>query len=114
MGARKTQHLRRRFILTLVNRTQRHDFSPLLLWLIESWINCRCGPPYLQLRRFLGKIEAAWPILRGVATCLATGHAAGTAASLAARGNSKVRNLNIQALQQFLKEQQAILSTASD
>lgn len=49
--------------------------------------------------------------LRGAATCLATGHAAGTAAALAARENGSVRDLDIQAIQHVLKEQQAILST---
>lgn len=41
---------------------------------------------------------------------MATGHAAGTAAALAARGNSSVRDVDIHALQRVLKEQQAILS----
>jgi hypothetical protein len=49
--------------------------------------------------------------LRGAATCLATGHAAGTAAALAAKGGSRVRDLDIEALQRMLKEQGAILST---
>ncbi len=49
--------------------------------------------------------------LRGAATCLATGHAAGTAAALAAKGGARVRDLNIEALQGVLKEQGAILST---
>jgi hypothetical protein len=49
--------------------------------------------------------------LRGAATCLATGHAAGTAAALAARGNGKVRDLDIEAVQDTLRAQEAILST---
>nr|MDO8133415.1 FAD-dependent oxidoreductase [Candidatus Njordarchaeum guaymaensis] len=48
--------------------------------------------------------------LRGAATCLATGHAAGCAAALVAKGNGIVRDLDIQALQRILKKQQAILS----
>lgn len=49
--------------------------------------------------------------LRGAATCLATGHAAGTAAALAAKDNVKVRGIDIKALQRILMEQHAILST---
>ncbi|MGQ9493297.1 MAG: FAD-dependent oxidoreductase [Anaerolineae bacterium] len=49
--------------------------------------------------------------LRGAATCLATGHAAGTAAALAALGNGQVRSLDIATLQHTLKKQGAILST---
>jgi len=48
--------------------------------------------------------------LRGAATCLATGHAAGTAAALAAKENGIVRDLDIQSLQQTLKKQMVILS----
>jgi hypothetical protein len=50
--------------------------------------------------------------LRGAATCWGTGHAAGTAAALAARGSGAVRDVNILALQQTLLAQGAILSTA--
>jgi hypothetical protein len=49
--------------------------------------------------------------LRGAATCMATGHAAGTAAALAAAGNGKIRNLDIRSLQKTLLEQDAILAT---
>lgn len=49
--------------------------------------------------------------LRGAATCMATGHAAGTAAALAARRNGHVRDLDIHALQETLKGQEVILST---
>jgi hypothetical protein len=47
--------------------------------------------------------------LRGAATCMATGHAAGTAAAIAAKENCKVRDLDIKLIQKVLKEQQAIL-----
>jgi hypothetical protein len=47
--------------------------------------------------------------LRGAATCLATGHAAGTAAALAARSGG-VRRVDIAELQKKLTEQGAILS----
>lgn len=49
--------------------------------------------------------------LRGAATCLATGHAAGTSAALAALGNGKLRDLDVRLLQQKLRSQGAILST---
>lgn len=47
--------------------------------------------------------------LRGAATCLATGHAAGTAAALAAVDSGRVRQLDIPALQDTLRAQGAIL-----
>lgn len=49
--------------------------------------------------------------LRGAATCWGTGQAAGTGAALAARGNGKVRDVNLLALQKTLLSQGAILST---
>lgn len=49
--------------------------------------------------------------LRGAATCMATGHAAGTAAALAAAGNGRIRDLDIPLLQKALLEQDAILAT---
>lgn len=49
--------------------------------------------------------------VRGAATCLATGHAAGTAAALASKGNGKVRDIDVKTLQQILKEQNAVLYT---
>jgi ribulose 1,5-bisphosphate synthetase/thiazole synthase len=49
--------------------------------------------------------------LRGAATCMATGHAAGTAAALAAQRDGAVRRLDIKALQQTLREQDVVLST---
>lgn len=50
--------------------------------------------------------------LRGAATCWGTGHAAGTAAALAARGSGRTREVNILELQKTLLGQKAILSTA--
>jgi len=50
--------------------------------------------------------------LRGAATCLATGHAAGTTAALAAKGNGKVRDIDIKTLQNLLKVQKVILNTS--
>jgi len=47
--------------------------------------------------------------LRGAATCLATGHAAGAAASLAGQGTANVRTIELPALQGLLREQGAIL-----
>ena len=49
--------------------------------------------------------------VRGAATCLATGHAAGTAAALASKGNGKVREIDIKILQKTLKEQKVVLNT---
>ena len=49
--------------------------------------------------------------LRGAATCMATGHAAGTAAALAAEEKGLIRSLDIQKLQGILRKQEAILST---
>jgi ribulose 1,5-bisphosphate synthetase/thiazole synthase len=49
--------------------------------------------------------------LRGAATCLATGHAAGTAAALAAKEKGIVSSLDVQALQRILRKQEVILST---
>jgi hypothetical protein len=49
--------------------------------------------------------------LRGAATCLATGHAAGTAAALAAKEKGVVHSLDIQVLQGILRKQKVILST---
>jgi len=48
--------------------------------------------------------------LRGAATCMATGHAAGSAAALAARGSGRLRELDVRRLQQTLLEQGAILN----
>jgi hypothetical protein len=50
--------------------------------------------------------------LRGAATCWGTGHAAGTAAALAALGNGRARDVNILTLQKTLLSQGAILTTA--
>lgn len=47
--------------------------------------------------------------LRGAATCLATGHAAGAAACLAAQGSSGLNKINITELQKLLTGQGAIL-----
>lgn len=62
--------------------------------------------------RCISSDHAANASLRGAATCLATGHAAGTAAALAAKEKGRVRELDVPTLQHTLVEQQAILSTA--
>jgi ribulose 1,5-bisphosphate synthetase/thiazole synthase len=49
--------------------------------------------------------------MRGAATCMATGHSAGTAAALAAAGTGRIRDLPIRKLQRMLLDQGAILST---
>lgn len=51
--------------------------------------------------------------LRGAATCMATGHAAGTTAALSAICHSKLRKLNIGEVQKKLVEQDAILEAGS-
>jgi hypothetical protein len=51
--------------------------------------------------------------VRGSATCMATGHAAGTAAALAAAGGGCVRAVDIRRIQDTLREQGAILSGVS-
>jgi hypothetical protein len=48
--------------------------------------------------------------LRGAPTCMATGHAAGAAAALAAQGDGRIRGLDVATLQRNLREQEAILS----
>lgn len=53
--------------------------------------------------------HASHASLRGAATCLATGHAAGAAASLAAQRSLNIRDINMIDLQRLLKEQGAIL-----
>jgi len=49
--------------------------------------------------------------MRGSATCMATGHAAGTTAALSAHGTGKIRELAIDQLQVTLRSQGAILAT---
>ena len=51
--------------------------------------------------------------IRGAGTCLATGHAAGTTAALAAKHTGKVRDLDIRLVQKTLIEQNAILGTGA-
>lgn len=48
--------------------------------------------------------------LRGAATCLATGHAAGAAASLAAQGSRTTRGIDVSELQHLLRRQGAVLA----
>lgn len=47
--------------------------------------------------------------LRGAATCMATGHAGGTTAALAAKKNRRIRDLNIDCIQETLVAQGAVL-----
>jgi hypothetical protein len=51
--------------------------------------------------------------LRGAGTCMATGHAAGVAAALAARENGRIRMLNTRAVQKTLLAQDAVLGTGA-
>ncbi len=47
--------------------------------------------------------------LRGAPTCMATGHAAGAAAALAAQADGRTRGIDVEHLQRSLREQNAIL-----
>jgi len=49
--------------------------------------------------------------LRGAATCLTTGHAAGAAAALASKCSGEVRQVSVPMLQQLLQSLSAILKT---
>ncbi len=49
--------------------------------------------------------------MRGAATCMATGHAAGTTAALAAERDGEIRSLDIRRVQETLRAQGAILAT---
>jgi len=49
--------------------------------------------------------------IRGAATCMATGHSAGTTAALAALEGKQIRDLDVRQVQKKLIEQGAILST---
>ena len=51
--------------------------------------------------------------MRGAATCMATGHSAGTTAALAALEGELVRDLDVREVQKKLVEQGAILSTVN-
>ena len=53
--------------------------------------------------------HASQASLRGAITCMATGHAAGTAAALAAMGDGRVRGLTMRQVQDKLVEQDAVL-----
>jgi len=60
--------------------------------------------------RCIGCDQLSQASLRGVATCMATGHAAGTAAALAAIQRVSTRNIDVRGLQDKLVEQDAILA----
>jgi len=66
----------------------------------------------LMAGRCLSCDQTSHASLRGAATCWGTGHAAGTAAALAARHGGSVRDVNVRQLQKTLLDQGAILSTA--
>lgn len=51
--------------------------------------------------------------MRGAATCMATGHAAGTAAALAALGTGKLRETPVSLIQETLRTQGAMLDTSA-
>lgn len=67
----------------------------------------------LVVGRCISVDHEAQASLRGAATCMATGHAGGCAAALAASGNGRVRDLDIRAVQNTLRAQGAILSAGT-
>jgi hypothetical protein len=64
----------------------------------------------LAAGRCISCTHEAHASLRGAPTCMATGHAAGTASALAAQGDGGIRGLDVAHLQRTLREQKAILS----
>jgi len=63
--------------------------------------------------RCIGCDHLSQASLRGAATCMATGHAAGTTAALAAMEGLGIRDIDVPKLQDKLREQDAILATGS-
>ncbi len=64
--------------------------------------------------RCIGCDHLSQASLRGAATCMATGHAAGTTAALAAIHSLVIREIDVRKLQDKLVEQDAILAAGSD
>jgi len=63
--------------------------------------------------RCIGCDHLSQASLRGAATCMATGHAAGTAAALAAAQRVSIRKIDVRSLQDKLVEQDAILAAGA-
>ncbi len=63
--------------------------------------------------RCIGCDHLSQASLRGAATCMATGHAAGTTAALAAVEGLGIRDIDVRKLQDKLREHDAILATGS-
>ncbi len=93
-----------------------HGKSETMVVLSRSYaIPYRCLLPrrpdgLLVAGRSISATHEAASSARGQAVCMATGHAAGTAAALAARAGLPPRKINIARLQQVLREQGAILT----
>ncbi len=93
-----------------------HGRSETMVILPRSYaIPYRCLTPrrpegLLVAGRCISATHEAASSARGQAVCMATGHAAGTAAALAARAGLPPRRLDIARLQQVLREQGAILT----
>ena len=63
--------------------------------------------------RSIGCDHLSQASLRGAATCMATGHAAGTTAALASMQDSGIRDVDVCELQDRLRQQDAILSAGA-
>jgi len=133
LGVRETRRIIGDYVLTLEDLLQNARFADVVA------LNCRALDQHLKggvfkfqmlqghhdipLRallpqkidnlivagRCISSDHAANASLRGAATCMATGHAAGAAAALTALADGRTRNLNITKLQKTLQEQGAIL-----
>ena len=101
---------------TTVMHRQVHGKSETMVVLPRSYaIPYRCLLPrhpdnLLVAGRCISATHEAISSARGQCVCMATGHAAGTAASLAARAGVPPRKLDVATLQQTLREQGAILT----
>ncbi len=101
---------------TRVMNRQVHGKSETMVVLPRSYaIPYRCLLPQrpeglLVAGRSISATHEAASSARGQVVCMATGHAAGTAAALAARAGIPPRTLDIARLQQTLREQRAILT----
>ncbi len=133
LGVRETRRIRGEYTLTIKDLNSNTRFSDVIA------LNCRALDRHMhgdqfEISRLKGNhdipIRSLIPLefdnllvagrclscdhdahasLRGAATCMATGHAAGTTAALAAKHNGLIHNVNIQLLQEQLQKQKAIL-----
>ena len=69
----------------------------------------QCVENLVVAGRAISCVHLSHASLRFAATCMATGHAAGVAAALAARDAKEMREVNVSRLQKALLEQDAVL-----